>query len=414
MAHPDENATPLTLPPDYLEWVRAQLNAARIDCDGQQMLDAQPPLTPEQLDLIHARLDAVEKETVRETGLHGQATEHRPDATPQPLSTTIGQYRDLWREYEDSLRELEQQLLAAPDLPARASEIILLVIHERNCWAGYLARQFGHDITATPPQVLSQERLPKTQDEIQQAIVARMKYQVFDTIREVLIHRQPLTAPDRWPAMIVQVFIKGLRLFPQLAVEEAQKSNFPPSRLGAVQFLAGWAGTLLNLGQNQRLRRAIDAVASDWEDRDRALLELLPGAVLPALERWQPAAGEGGTRQLERLRNLIARDLERTAPEQGKRTTKKSVIGLDDGIGSIAAEQEFIAREEALLSQQDDMPELLRAAGLSAQQVAVMELDLAGYKDHEIAQRLGIAPGTVKTHKSRAMKRLREHYAKAS
>lgn len=72
MTHSDENVAPLTIPPDsrewaaYLEWARAELNAARIDGAGQQMPPAQPPLTPEQLDLIRARLDALEEEHARE------------------------------------------------------------------------------------------------------------------------------------------------------------------------------------------------------------------------------------------------------------------------------------------------------------------------------------------------------------
>ncbi len=66
MAHPDENATPLTLPPDYLEWVRAQLNAAGIDCDGQQVLDAQSPLPAKQLGWLRSHLDELEAERERE------------------------------------------------------------------------------------------------------------------------------------------------------------------------------------------------------------------------------------------------------------------------------------------------------------------------------------------------------------
>ncbi len=175
---------------------------------------------------------------------------------------------------------------------------------------------------------------------------------------------------------------------------------------------AGLVRTMLAIegrAQGWRLSRAVTAAAGkDKSARRRALNELVYESLPHALTGWQPAANRTADANLKRLKNAVARIIERE-------TLEAKAVRLGDGLLALPADSEFLARHTAAaqLHSPDEVLALrarLQEANLPPGQIAIMEMVAEGRPNAAIAEALGVTVGTVKQQKHRARKRLREYY----
>lgn len=175
---------------------------------------------------------------------------------------------------------------------------------------------------------------------------------------------------------------------------------------------AGLVRTMLAIegrARGWRLSRAVTAAAGkDKSARRRALNELVYESLPRALAGWQPSANRTADANLKRLKNAVARTIERE-------TLEAKAVRLGDGLLALPADSEFLARHTAAeqLHSPDEMLALrarLQEANLPPGQRAIMEMVAEGRSSAAIVEALGVTVGTVKQQKHRARKRLREYY----
>ena len=307
-------------------------------------------------------------------------------------------------------------------LPARqvppkvAVDVLAATLDNRANAARYLRHRWGLDVLADPYQFLPGAPEPRDADEEANIGSALLVFGVLDALVYALFCELPDTPARERGNVAAQVVSLWNHELPALIALHMKHTPYQGGRLGAAIGLAGWAESRISLNRNPRLTRALDVEAlGNPDERRRVLRRNLPGAVMEAVEVHAAPGFDLG-----KFRNSIARLIEQTGTEQGEELRGQPIGSLDTvtdpatfSLGQQFAAAHAASAQEWAGERQQEMRALLEAAGLSPRQVAIMEIDLLEPErtDREIAQRLGVGIGTIKTQHHRAVKHLRRHYA---
>lgn len=190
-------------------------------------------------------------------------------------------------------------------------------------------------------------------------------------------------------------------------------------RAAASDVLAAWVRANLRLrdwpgGRSNRLRKALEDMASEGETAEDVLRrELPPTALADFAELLKEAEAEPELPRKNRrtynrnsVRNRAARTLTKMGSSEVQAQGKLTRIGDREA----EAEQALTAYEQAAAADTESLllNELVAAAGLSPQQEKIVELRRAGKKHSEIAAELATSEGNVRSQFSEAKSRMRK------
>lgn len=302
-----------------------------------------------------------------------------------------------YREFTDALRGLQRAALTGYQKITLITVARAAAAQQRRTFRRYLIRRFGYDPLLFPGC--------SGIEQVRAAVAARGSYQFIYFM----------------DAMITFVALHRLFVLPNQAGEEAEAAGAPPdvqidaawdallaeyerqplASARAAQVPAGddlvverliqvsaFAATNLSLARNRRLKTALsDPEVPPFE----RLLDELPAAAFLA------ASEVTTTTTAKDLLNTLAHVLEQTGTTARLQEDRDPARTADTGAGAIA----FAADARLEL-------EMLRdRAGLTVREAEVLDLRLAGYKQTEMVDRLGIKLGTVKATAKHAMDKLR-------
>lgn len=164
-----------------------------------------------------------------------------------------------------------------------------------------------------------------------------------------------------------------------------------------IAWLSGWVGSKTSLQRNRRLKYALDEMSDSQplSSHDRLLREL-PATTLIELEDLQ-RDGE----RFSQLPRRVARHLEKEGNQSDYllREGKLETSGCSDVANAEPMLETFLLKEE--------INAFRTRAHLSAREDQVLELILKGHIDREIACKLGIEEGSIKTLKFRLRQKLK-------
>lgn len=319
---------------------------------------------------------------------------------PQLFDSAIGHVAERWRSLEAKMA----RAVTLPDThfpPEKADQLFMLAHTEAANYARYVEHEWGYDLLASPPRALPGAKMPRNAAEEQAFCGAVLSFLILRWAYWSIAADVPHTPIERRGTIAVRAMLEACQQFPSLLSDFITIFPFESVRLAATLGMSGWARTKLSLQKNKRLERAAQLEAGVFDQRwESALRQALPSAVTLAAHELNPEVFDH-----ESFINRIAEEIADVLPEQGKRMTRKSVTHLSDATSRFAAEQEFIAREEAV-NARTDLRDLETRAGLAQREQSIWELDSQGLTGGEIAERLGIAEGTVKGTLFRVRKKL--------
>lgn len=330
-----------------------------------------------------------------------------PDDDP---SSAMKDYAAFWREWEaETQRIVALSRVAAPGVAADLVESV------RSQWVSAhqaLEERFGLDLSPDEPG-FQDVRLPKSQVEYLEFNGLLRQYESWDLQLALLERVLPAYPSEEAGRVAILLLAVSRQSLAPAFFHETMADGFPAERAGALYALSGHARTHI---RREWLVRALmpEAGYATASELERALLSLLPGATMRALGD-RPAAP--WTEALRReYRNAIAKDIQGEALEQGKCTTKTTVVGDFDLVAgdhlSPSPEEAFLAmetvREEQCRREQaeESLHEVWRSAGLTDLEMQIMAYDQRRYKTGQIASALGTSSNSVSVLKNKARRKL--------
>jgi RNA polymerase sigma factor (sigma-70 family) len=302
-----------------------------------------------------------------------------------------------WR----TLAKMQQAYEGLGNEVGPAIEFALVVntaISCRRLWRRYLWRRFRW--SPKRPTVISPTRVrfPDEVDLLVSAVAQHQLYQQLFIDAVVASVDAKAAGHDDHEALVsgVSAIRKALSESPVLLVGMGIHSPVGEHREGATLGLAGWLDTRISLSANQRLQRWLEREnpADQGSARERLRSEL-PAAAFAAM------AEHGFREPTKALLNRAARFVERYLLGASKMDAFTQQLGEREVRDDDAAIEQWASREE--------LKEMLLGAGLSERERDVLELMLDGQKEREIADQLGIAPGTVAATKNHAKRKLERY-----
>ena len=300
-----------------------------------------------------------------------------------------------WRERRDTLRSAAASGLRPIDKLAAVVAVSAEALQQRRIFRRYLVHRFGYD----PLCPFSSERLvepvaiiaARGRDHIGYFIDAVNSFRVFSRI-----YSRPTAAGERveaeggsssesigaaWDELLAELD-RGV-LIPALATQVRGDHALV---LEQVLNVSAWAAANLSLTRNRRLRAALSEGEAPPEVQ---LLTELPTAVFLAASEVDAAT------TARSLLSGVARGLEQSVP------SPRPHVDID-GI-TVPQESQSAAADAAA-----ELVRLRSLAHLTQREAEVLDLRLEGYKEREIADLLGIQPGTVKATAAHARDKLRD------
>ena len=303
----------------------------------------------------------------------------------------------IWRESAKALRSLRQDELGPREQLLILADLTAVAAHQRRLFRRYLMRRFAFD----PLRGDLATRAQAIADAIYEGGPRHFVY-FMDAMNTFIAFQRLFELPNRvgeqsqaagasfdaaidaaWAELLAE--LDRAALAPARATEVRVGDYVLSARLYQV---SAWAATNLSLDRNARLRAALSGSTSS--PFERLLLEL-PAAALLAWSEIAPGAASGEF--LNRIAHLIEQE------------GASSDAGIDREL-PVAPDVEvelFTRAEEA----SHELAMLREQAQLSPREAEVLDLGRAGYKGAEIAEQLGIKPGTVKATASHAREKLR-------
>jgi DNA-directed RNA polymerase specialized sigma24 family protein len=328
--------------------------------------------------------------------------------SPSSFRHQVAEARRLWREHEQHLEALAREYEDVDD-PEAVEQLRRTLIEEREQARVPLLLR-GINVLVSPPTLLpwAQPERELTGEDQVMLYVLGWQLQVLDFALRFLEEDVPHAPRERQAGVAARAVLRAAHLYPRLEAMALQSPSSEAVREAVALNLSGWVGGDVSLNPEKhphvrRLVAALDAEAASLGlRREDVLHDLLPAEALSSL--LQEDAGESWNPRRIRDRVTGALSKRQQRPERGLRVPK-AVIGLNDGSGGFAAEQEFRAEEEAAHARVD-AGALIEQAHLSERERQVSDLDNQGYTGKEIGEILGIAEGTVKSFLSRARQKL--------
>jgi DNA-binding CsgD family transcriptional regulator len=205
----------------------------------------------------------------------------------------------------------------------------------------------------------------------------------------------------------------------------ARQLNLPPDHFVAEYALADLTAWVISQTSLVVNRGAAEALETDDKPSHESLLDRVPADILLALEEKEPGErylpGDGETSVLSRVNKMLRDDqpfeakdkeLYRGRLRKGRSGTEfpnsedESFRNDHTGPGDLdeLPAKDFTLREEARLA----INSLAARANLSPRESQVLELQLMGYCEKEIADALNVKEGTASANKATAKKKLRK------
>ena len=305
------------------------------------------------------------------------------------LDTKIKKAVRFWNHKRKLIAALKKQSFDDTDL--RFFHLFYEAVAEQRFWRRYLKRRFRFDVK----RLRWLRRLPPDFGVIERNVwtYARNRYLIFHsrlyrgTRAFAVAYLQGKNVEDAYTQAIIAMERALYEAFYAIAVAGVA-IPFPEQQNAFLPDLAGYVKAQIK--QYPRLKKALS--------NDR-LLDQLPGAVFLALhgrpsEAFPPITGPGS------LVNAVTKLIETEASRD-----HDEIEGTAEIQETLAEEFErFVLQEEARL----ELSTLIAKAGLSVRETQVLELKLQDYTEEDIASRLGITDGTVKTLWSRTRRKFKE------
>ncbi len=333
------------------------------------------------------------------------------------LREEIGERRRERRERKAYIEGLlEGPVRLAKEDPAVGIRALLTLTEGgRRMYSRYLRSRFGYKVWGTDytfircgtlraERIVRPERMPSDIGEAICFTDALTEWVVWD-MAWVSIHKVANVSSgldeEAFQEMHDVCLLGLVRMFGTSRIRLALSNSYAGKRIDevargeqSITWLASWVGAQISLGRNQRLAHSLKEVSNSAFAR---LLQELPATTLIELDNLVREAA-----QPSELARRVARHLEKGGNQSGYLQRRGKLV--EDESSDAPMEEPML--KEFLLKEQ--VHALRVSAKLSAREDQVLELMLKDYLDREIASRLGVDEGSVKTTKFRMRKKLKQ------
>ncbi len=330
---------------------------------------------------------------------------------PFDFEVAVRKHIQEWRRRQAFINNLlqESEREATNDPVSGIERLFVRFTSMRDSVEGYLFGRYGFEAARLGAQAIrdyleTSERSPSGPKEWADFWTARIHWMALEVavIRMCdVVEEAPRLDKDCYRAMRKECEQSLMHLFGCLMAAYFLRTSYEKKRLDELVsekeilgYFAGWVGAQISLGRNQRLAHSLKEVSNSAFAR---LLQELPATTLIELDNLVREAA-----QPSELARRVARHLEKGGNQSGYLQRRGKLV--EDESSDAPMEEPML--KEFLLKEQ--VHALRVSAKLSAREDQVLELMLKDYLDREIASRLGVDEGSVKTTKFRMRKKLKQ------
>ncbi len=338
---------------------------------------------------------------------------HRPFDLREEMDKRRRERREREAYIHGLLREPARLAREDPAIGIRA--LFTLTEGGRRLYRRYLRTRFGYRVwgsdyplirygTLRPERIVKPERLPSDVGEAICFTDALTEWVVWDmvwiSIRKV-VNGSSCLDEETFQEMYRVCLLSLVRMFDTSRIRLALGKSYADGRIDevvrgeqSITWLSSWVGARISLDRNSRLKYSLQKESSSPFSR---LLQELPATTLIETDNLV-REGERPTELVNRVTKTLA-NVGSGTPESGR---DKRLANSDLANVNVAEpmQEAFLAKEKL---------EALRvSAKLSAREDQVLELMLEDHLDREIASRLGVDEGSVKTTKFRMRQKLKQ------
>jgi DNA-binding CsgD family transcriptional regulator len=302
-----------------------------------------------------------------------------------------------WRQEEEALAQFEEAANRDPVWFAKGIlKCVAIICQEHNDYVNYLLHRFGvqYRVRLIGPEfrfrtirVVNPRRTPRTRGDRFLYETARHQIMKLEAIISVLLAavEKAGATHESEDRALSETFLRCFRRTPVLYGVDMQRAEDPNLRRGATLALSAWSAVFISRGKAPRLKRAL-------ADEDTTLFEALPPAAFVSFADWDPneplRPGTGKTSLVSRVSAHIS--------DWGHEATLRPERVVAEPPSETSAADEVTERALAEFALREG-----RRAVLSEREYQIVELILQNFTEAEIAEKLGIAVGTVKKTRSR-------------
>jgi DNA-binding CsgD family transcriptional regulator len=310
-----------------------------------------------------------------------------------------------WREDEKALAEFEEAANRDPVRFAKGiPKCVALLCEEHNDYVNYLLTRFGvqyrvrsigHEFRFRRYSVVNTWRTPRTRREESLYETTRHHIMKLEAIISVLLAaaEKADATPEGEERALSETFLRCLRRIPTLYGVDMLRAQDPDLQCGATLALSAWLRVFISTGKAPRLKRAL-------ADEDTTLFEALPPAAIVGFADWDTneplRPGTGKTSLVSRVSAHLS--------DRGHEATLRPEDVVAEPPSETSAADEVTERALAEFTLREG-----RRAVLSKREYQIVELILQNFTEAEIAEKLGIALGTVKKTRSRVRHKKSAH-----